>query len=80
MMKSKKLSRKKKLRPLGAITSDLEPLYFEMILEHGMQDHEIIAHFLGWRQTHVLLTRESLETYEDGTHPILYYGHQDGLK
>ena len=73
-------SKKKKLRPLGDITSDLEPLYFEMILEHKMQDHEIIGHFLQWRQTHVILTKESREQYEDGTYPVMYYGHQDGIR
>lgn len=72
--------KKKKLRPLGNITTELEPLYFEMILEHKMQDHEIIGHFLQWRQSHILITKESQETYGDGSHPILYFGHKDGLK
>lgn len=69
--------KKKKLRPLGEITTDLEPLWFELVREHRLQNHEIIGLFLQWRQTHNL---ESQEVYVDGTTPVLYYGHKKGLK
>lgn len=60
--------KKKKLRPLGEITADLEPLYFEMLLDHGLQRHEVIGLFLQWAETHMI----GLETYEDGSHPVFY--------
>lgn len=66
---------KKKIRPLGNITSDLEPLWFELLTEHDLQRHEVIGLFLQWAQTHML----GEERYTDGTRPTLYYGHQDGL-
>jgi hypothetical protein len=66
---------KKKIRPLGKITSDLEPLWFEMLVDHDMQRHEVVGLFLQWAQTHTL----GLEHYKDGTVPVLYYGHKDGL-
>lgn len=65
---AKKKIRKKKIRPLGEITSDLEPLYFEMLLDHGLQRHEVVGLFLQWAETHML----GLETYMDGSHPVFY--------
>lgn len=64
------MAKKKKpnLRRLGDITADLEPLYFEMLIGHGMQRHEVIGLFLQWAETHML----GLETYEDESHPIFY--------
>lgn len=73
----KKTSKKKKLRPLGKITEELEPLWFEMLLDHKLQRHEVIGLFLHWAQAHVL---QSEEPYIDGTKPVFYYGHKDGLK
>ena len=61
------------IRPLGDITEDLEPLYFEMLLEHKLQPHEVIGLFLQWQQTHV---PNATEKYTDGTSPV-YYGHKD---
>lgn len=66
---------KKKLRPLGDITSELESLYFEMLIDHKLQRHEVIGLFLQWCETHLL----GLETYEDGSHPI-FYGPKKGKK
>lgn len=60
--------KKKKLRPLGKITADLEPLYFEMLIDHKMQRHEVIGLFLQWAETHML----GLETYTDGSNPVFY--------
>jgi hypothetical protein len=68
---------KEKLRPLGEITNELEPLWFELVRNHKLQNHEIIGLFLQWRQTHNM---ESEEQYVDGTAPVLYYGHRSGLK
>lgn len=60
--------KKKKIRKLGDITADLEPLYFELLLDHDMQRHEVIGLFLQWAETHGL----GKETYLDGSHPIFY--------
>jgi hypothetical protein len=65
---AKKSRKKKKIRPLGKITAELEPLYFEMLLDHGLQRHEVIGLFLQWAETHML----GLETYGDGSHPVFY--------
>jgi hypothetical protein len=66
----------KKLRPLSDITLDLEELLFEMTgtnkNEHGLQLHEVIGIIAYWAQVH---NPECIETYLDGTHPILY-GHK----
>lgn len=68
--------KKKKLRPLGQITSDLEPLYFEMLQDHDMQPHEVIGLFLQWQQTHL---PQATEVYTlDGSNPTWsYYGHKE---
>lgn len=62
------MKRAKKLRPLGQITQDLEPLYYEMVESHDMQAHEVIGLFLSWAQTHY---PGCIEEYLDGTKPIL---------
>lgn len=73
------MAKKKPLRPLGDITEDLEPLWFEMLLDHKMQPHEVIGLFLLWQSAHV---PDATECYEvDGSHPTwYYYGHKGGLK
>jgi hypothetical protein len=57
---------RKKLRPLGDITQDLEPLYFEMVHDHKMQAHEVIGQFLAWVEVHY---PDAIEEYLDGTKP-----------
>ncbi len=69
--------KKKKLRPLGNITEALEPLWYELLLDHKLQRHEVIGLFLGWAEAHVA---DSIEPYVDGKKPILFYGHPDLLK
>ena len=71
--------RSKKIRALGKITTELEPLYFEMLDEHKMQPHEIIGLFLSWQQAHYPSATEYYSV--DGSLPVwYYYGHKDGLK
>lgn len=62
---------KTKLRPLGHITSELEPLLLEMMEEHELQLHEVLGMIFLWAQVHM---PGSIEVYEDGTNPILKYG------
>jgi hypothetical protein len=64
--------KKPKIRPLGVITSEMEPLLFEMTGPHQMQIHEIIGGILAWAEVH---SPGSIEGYLDGSRPVLY-GHK----
>lgn len=67
----------KKLRPLGQITDDLEPLLTELTTNHKMQIHEVLGIVYGYLLAHC---PNSIENYVDGTKPIYYYGHIEGIK
>lgn len=68
----------RRLRPLGQITGDMEPLLQEMVYGHEMQVGEILALVHGYLQVHC---PGAFEEYEDGTgSPVLYYGPKEGLK
>ena len=57
----------KKLRPLGQVTSDLEPLLFEMVYDHELQVHEIIGIIYQWIQLHA---DDAIEEFdEEGAPP-----------
>lgn len=62
---------KKKLRPVGHITLDLEKLYFELFTDHELQFHEVLGLLHAWAQVH---HPECFETYLNGSKPELYYG------
>ena len=67
-----------KLRPLGEITGDLEPLILEMTDQHEMQVGEILALVYGYLQVHC---PHAFEEYTDGSgKPVFYYGPKEGLK
>jgi hypothetical protein len=55
---------KKKIRPLGKISDDIEPLLEEMVDDHEMQAQEIIANVLSWLQAH---RPECFPIYDDGS-------------
>lgn len=59
---------KKKLRPMGKIMLDLEPLLFELVEDHEMQYQEVSAQILAWISVHY---PEAIPEYLDGTHPVL---------
>lgn len=61
----------KKIRPLGDITSDLEPLIEEMIYKHDMQWGEVLSIIHGYLMVHCPNAREK---YIEGGHPKYYYG------
>jgi len=67
----------KKLRKLGDITQDMEPLLLEMAVDHDMQAHEILGIVYAYLRAHV---SSCLEEYDDGTQAVYYFGHKDGLK
>lgn len=62
---------KRKVRPLGQITQDMEPLLEEMVDLHELQTHEIISLIIAWIECH---RPGAVEEYEDGTKPKLTYG------
>jgi hypothetical protein len=71
---------KKKLRPMGKVTLDLEKILQEMTDPdgHDLQHGEVLHLVLSWLQIHA---PHAQETYTaDGSHPTLYYGHKDGQK
>lgn len=56
----------KKIRPLGQVTEDMEPLLFEMMVDHEMQIHEVLGIIKQWAETHC---DEAIEEYENGKIP-----------
>ena len=68
----------KRIRPLGNVTQDLEPLLLEMVLEHDLQVGEILNLIYGYLQIH---TPNAFEEYDDGSgRPMFYYGPKERLK
>lgn len=65
-----------KIRKLGEVTQDLEPLLMELV-DHELQHGEILHLILGWLSIHA---PESRENYIDGTVPVFYYGHKDHME
>jgi hypothetical protein len=62
------------MRPLGKITEDLEPLLFEMVINHKLQCHEILGIVYLWVQVHA---PGAIEVYQDGSNPVLKYGPKE---
>ena len=63
-----------KLRPLGNILLDLEPILEEMIDAHDLQKSDVVALISGWIDAH---RPGCIEVYEDGTSPVLFYGPKE---
>ena len=62
---------KKKIRPLGNITSDLEVLLEEAIDDHDLQCGEVMALVYSWIRVH---RPSAVEEYLDGSRPVFFYG------
>lgn len=71
------LKKPKKLRKVGDILLEMEPLLFELVEKHELQKGELLVLFSVWVDIHY---PGAIEPYEDGTNPIFYYGHKDFLK
>lgn len=67
---------KNKLRPLGKITSDLEPLILEMAVDHDLQHGEILNLIRGYLEIHL---PEQKEKYVDKSRVVFYYGPEEGV-
>lgn len=61
----------KKLRRVGDITLDLEPLLEELAVGHDLQHGEILALIHAHLMIHHPASREE---YDAGGHPIFFYG------
>lgn len=64
---------KKKLRPIGNVLLDLEVILDEMC-DQGLQLGDILALVFSQINVH---RKDAIEEYEDGSNPILKYGHKD---
>lgn len=62
---------KKKIRPAGDITLDLETLLEELSFDHELQHGEVLALVHCWLEIHAPSQKE---VYSDGKNPIFYYG------
>lgn len=68
---------KKKLRPLGEVLLDLEPVIEEMVDGHDLQYGDILNLIHGYLVVHY---PEAKEQYVSEDSPIFYYGPKEGLK
>ncbi len=63
-----------KLRPLGKILLDLEPLILEMTHDHDLQHGDVLSLIHVYLMIHSPGAREVYK--EDGTSPMFFYGPQ----
>lgn len=68
---------KDNIRPLGEIIQDLEDLTEEMVMDHDMQLGDILALVNNYVTVHY---PGAIEEYEDGSHPIYFYGCKELLE
>lgn len=61
-----------KLRPLGDILLDIEPLLLEMVEDHDLQWGDVLNLVRGYLEVHC---PEAQEEYTDGTKPEFFYGY-----
>lgn len=65
---------KKKIRPLGDILLEMEPLILEAVVDHNLQHGDLIYLLKGYLDVHCPGAKEE---YKDGTSPTLNYGPND---
>lgn len=63
----------KKKQPIGDILLELE-VVLDKMYDQGMQLGDVLGIVLLQTQAH---RQDAIEEYEDGSHPILKYGHKD---
>ena len=66
---------KKKLRPLGQVLLDLEPLLLEMAIDHDLQWGDVLNLIKGYLEVHCPGAQEK---YNAGGSPEFYYGPKRG--
>ncbi len=70
------MPRKPRIEPMGDLTSDMEEVLHKMVTQHDMQTGEILALVERYMDIH---WPSCAEPFNDGTLPVRYYGHVDGL-
>lgn len=65
----------KKLRPLGEILLEMEPLLLEMVYDHDLQHGDMLNLLRGYLEVHCPDAREEYES--DGSSPVFYYGPRE---
>ena len=65
---------KSKIRPLGKILLEIEPLLEELVDQQELQAGDILYLLYGWIKIH---RPDCIEEYLDGTNPILEYGSKE---
>lgn len=63
-----------KLRPMGKILLDLEPLILEMVEGHDLQWADVLGLVHSYLQVHCAGAQEQ---YEEGGHPEFKYGPKE---
>jgi len=66
-----------RIRPVGQIMGEMEPLLEELVDKHDLQWYDVLMLVFGWLMVH---RPHSQEEYKDGTKPVFFYGHQEKLK
>lgn len=66
-----------KLRRLGDIMLDIEPLILEMCNDHDLQWYEILNLIRGYLEVHA---PDAQEQYVSGGNPVFYYGPKSETK
>lgn len=66
-----------KLRPLGDILLEIEPLLLELVESHDLQWGDVFALLRGYLEVHL---PDAQEEYLDGTRPEFYYGYKRSSK
>lgn len=63
-----------KMRKLGAVLLDMEPLLDELAEQHDLQLGDILALVRHQLEMH---NPDCIEEFMDGTKPVFFYGHQE---
>lgn len=72
------MGKKKKIRPLGDILLEIEPLLLEAVEGHNLQHGDIYGLLRSYLEIHLPNHREVYT--EDGSSPVFFYGPKDRLK
>ena len=63
-----------KVRPLGKVLLDMEPLLLELAEKHDLQWGDILSLVHGYLMVHC---PDAQEEYTNGSKPVFYYGPEN---
>jgi len=72
----KQRKKKQRIRPMGEILLEMEPLIQEAMDSHDLQWGDMMGLMHHYLMVHY---PNAMEKYVDGTSPVYYYGHEDNL-